>query len=100
MSEQPYTHEEIQAFTNKLEAWEASLEPREATLLRALVAQASPADDEVEGFGSRFEEIRWNYTPTSSFRSDQSTPSLAQSFLSPLAGDEMFPKVEMPGRPY
>jgi hypothetical protein len=96
MTEQPYTHEEIEAFTSKLEAWEATLSPREANLLRALVVQAPATDDEVEGFGFGMlaEEIKVTYTPMRSFNFDQSTPKLAQSALSPLAGDEFFPKVE------
>ncbi len=50
MSTDAYTEDEITAFSQKLEEWGTTLPERDQVLLLELVARASQAGGEVEGF--------------------------------------------------
>lgn len=50
MTDDAYTNDEITAFSQKLEEWGTTLPERDQVLLLELVARASQAGGEVEGF--------------------------------------------------
>ncbi len=82
MSEENYSQEELNAFSEKLDRWGGTLPTRERALLHALVAEASQSveggeESEVQGFG-------FNIEPTQ-------MPTLES-----LAGSALRPIIQMP----
>ena len=82
MSEENYSQEELNAFSEKLDRWGGTLPTRERALLQALVAEASQfaeghEEDEVQGFGFNLEASQ---IPT----------------LESLAGSALQPIIQMP----